>query len=105
RLGSFQFYLSNPIGSDFTIPKGTNVYSSVDTYMGRQFSYTTTDEYTIPAGRTRVYASIKPNFVDTIFTAGVNTLTQHDMTSPVGATLLCNNPKVIAPQPGLEDDE
>lgn len=104
-LGSFQFYLSTSIGTDFTIPRGTNIYTSVNSFIGRTFNYSTTDDVVIPAGRVRAYASIKPNFIDSVYTAGVNTLTVHDMTSPIGATLFCTNPKSIAPQPGLETDE
>jgi uncharacterized phage protein gp47/JayE len=105
QLGSFQFYLSTSIGTDFTIPAGTNIYTNANSYIGKTFSYSTTEEVIIPAGRIRAYASIKPNFIDSVYTAGPNTLTVHDMTSPIGATLFCTNPKSIAPQPGLETDE
>lgn len=105
RLGSFQFYLSNSLGSDLTIPKGTNIYTNATSYIGKTFSYSTAEEVTIPAGRIRAYVSIKPNFIDSVYSAGPNTLTIHDMTSPIGATLFCTNPKSISPQPGLETDE
>lgn len=105
RLGSFQFYLSTPAVVDITIPAGTNIYTNIDTYIGRQFSYSTTEDVTIPAGRIRSYASIKPNFIDQVYTAGVNTLTEHDFLAPNGATLLCTNPKPISPNPAYEDDD
>ncbi len=104
RLGAFQFYLSNPASIDITIPKGTNIYTSINSYIGRQFSYSTTEDVVIPVGRTRAYASIKPNFIDQVYTAGVNTLTEHDFVAPGGTVLLCTNPKPISPNPAFEDD-
>lgn len=103
-LGSFMFFIDNPVGMDLAIPKGVNVYTSVTSYVGRQHSFSTTQAYTIPAGRTRVYASISPNFVDAVYTAGRGTLTMHDLNIP-GVTVKCTNPKAIAPLPGFETDD
>lgn len=103
-IGSFIFYIDNPIAFDVTIPKGTNVYTSATSYVGRQHTFSTTQANVIPAGRTRTYASITPNFVDTVYTAGVGTLTFHDAVIP-GVTLKCTNPKGIAPLPGYETDD
>lgn len=105
QLGAFQFYLSTPISTDVVIPAGTNIYTRTDTFIGRQYSYSTTADATIPAGRRRVYVSIKPNFYDSVYTAGVGTLIEHDAPPVAGTTLLCKNDKVIAPQPGLETDD
>lgn len=103
-LGSFLFYIDNALSVDVVIPRGTNVYTSVTSYVGRQHSFSTTTENVIIAGRTRTYASLTPNFVDTVYTAGANTLVFNDANIP-GITLRCTNPKGIAPLPGYETDD
>lgn len=105
RVGSFIFYLQAPYGSDIAIPKGTNIYTDATSYLGKRFSFTTTEENTIPAGRTRIYASIAPSFVDSVYTAGANTLVVHDFVSPINAPVYCTNPKSISPLPTMETDE
>lgn len=104
-LGSFYFYIQSPIGSDITIPAGTNVYSSAVDYVGRQHSFSTTADAIIPAGRTKVYASLKPNFVDAVYTAGSGTLTFNDASDIAAVTVFSTNPKSISPLPGYEPDE
>ncbi len=105
KIGSFIFYLANPHASDIVIPQGTNVYTDATTYIGRRFSFSTADQNIIPAGRTRVYASLIPNFVDSVYTAGRDTLVIHDFPSPPGTTVYSTNPKSISPQPTMENDE
>lgn len=105
RLGSFIFYLASPHSSDIVIPRGTNVYTDATSYLGRRFSFSTTEDNIIPAGRTRIYASIEPNFVDSVYTAGTKTLLVHDFASPPGTTVYCTNPKPISPQAAWEGDE
>lgn len=104
-LGAFYFYLSNTFASNILIPKGTNVYTDVSSYTGQHFSYSTTADVTIPTGYYKAYASLVPNFTDSVGTAGPNTLVVHDFTSPIGVTVLCTNPKSISAQIGYEDDE
>lgn len=101
---SFFFYLETAYGSNIVIPSGTNVFTDVSSYLGQQFSYKTTETVTIPAGKLRVAAPIKPNFSDSVFTAGKNTINYHDFTSPAGARVMCTNPKSIQAQIGYEDD-
>lgn len=101
--GSFYFYLDSPHTADITIPQGTRVFTD-SSYIGQQFSYITTAPALIAAGRTRVYASLRPEFADSIFTTGSDTLVQHSYTgAPV--TVNCTNPKPIAPQVGYESDD
>lgn len=104
-IGAFYFYLDSAIGDDVTIPAGTRVYTGIDSFIGRQLSYSTVDSVTILAGRTRVFATIRPDFADAVYSAAANTLTVHNFTSPIGAIVKCSNPKPIAPQPGFETDE
>lgn len=105
RIGSFYFYIDSAIGTDITIPLGTAIYTTSDSFIGRQLRFETTQIATIQAGRTRVWVSIKPTFTDGVFTAGADTLTVHSCPNPAGTIIKCRNPKPIAPQPNLESDE
>jgi len=104
-LGSFYFYIQSPQASDIVIPAGTNVYTSATSYVGRQHSFSTTEDAIIPAGRTRVYASLRPNFVDAVYTAGRGTLTFHDSSDIAAVTIFSTNPRPISPLPGYETDD
>lgn len=106
-IGAFYFYIDAPYISDITIPIGTLVYTSLDDRVGRTYTYSTTEETSIPAGRLKAYASIRPMYNDAVFTAGPNTLTVIDptYTQPIGTTVKATNPKAIEAQAGLEDDE
>ena len=105
RRRDFSNYLNSPTSSDVTIPKGTKIYTNMSSLVGRRFSYSTTENVVIPAGRTRAYASIIPNFTDTTYTAGVGSLTLHDFPSSVTALVYCVNPKEIPVQFGYETDD
>lgn len=102
-VGAFYFYLDAPEASDVTIPAGTRTYTGDTSALGAQSVYATVEAVTIKAGRTRVYASVAPLFADSIFTAGPNTLVNHNAVVP-GITVRCTNPKAIAPVIGLESD-
>ncbi len=106
-LGAFYFYLDAPYSSNITIPNGTIIQTDNTSYVGNQFTYATTDTYIIPAGRTKVYASILPQFTGATYTAGVNTLTVigSSFTQPTGATVRCTNPKTLEAQVGQESDD
>lgn len=103
-IGAFYFYLEAPHTSDILIPQGTRIFTDNENYIGDQFTYVTTMDVTIVAGRTRVYVPIRPEFTDSVFTAGQGTLTQHNLEGPEGVTVHSTNPKAIAPQPGYESD-
>lgn len=106
QVGNFYFYIESPHNEIITIPSGTLVYSSAsDSFVGNQLSFVTTEVVTIPVGRTRVFTSIRPNYSDSVFTAGAGTLTIHSFVSPIGKPVRCTNPKPIAPQPGYEQDD
>lgn len=104
-IGAFYFYLDQPYGSNITIPAGTLIYTNTGSFVGRQFRYITTEAVTIPAGTTRRYASIRPDFADAAHTAAEGSLTVHNFTSPAGVRIRCTNPKAIAPQTSFESDE
>jgi len=103
-VGAFYFYLEQPHTSQIQIPQGTFVYTNVENFIGDQYTYVTTADVTIPAGRTRVYAPIRPNFADSVFTAGKHTITEHNVNIE-NVDLFCTNPKAISPQLGYESDE
>jgi len=104
-VGSFYFYIDSPYISDIVIPQGTIVYTATDDFIGRQFTYQTTEATTIPAGQTYAYVGIRPKFTDSVFTAGAGTLTVHNFVAPAGVSLLCNNAKAIPSQIGYELDD
>jgi uncharacterized phage protein gp47/JayE len=103
-LGSFFFYIDSPSVQDIVIPNGTNIYTSAVSYVGIQHSFSTVSETRIPAGSTRSYVSIQPNFNDTVYSAGRGTLIFHDAQPVNGSTIFSTNPKTIAPLPGFESD-
>lgn len=105
QTGAFYFYIDNTYPYDITIPSGTRIYTSVDSFIGRQIRYVTVSDVTIYAGRTRVYAAIKPESIEGVFPVPVDSLVAHDAVSPAGTIIRCNNPKPISPQPGFENDD
>lgn len=104
KLGSFYFYIDTSFASDIIIPAGTRVFTSGSNFAAQQLSYSISEATTIPAGRTRAYAGLTPEFDSSIYTAGINTLTQHTFLSPLGTVIRCTNPKPIIGQVAFEDD-
>lgn len=104
KVGAFYFYLDQPFGSPITIPNNTRIYTTSDDFIGRQYQFSTTTAATIEPGETKIFVSIKPEFTDSVFSAGAGTLTVHDFQSPAGTLVKCTNPKNISPQPGYETD-
>jgi len=104
KVGAFYFYIDQPFGSDIVIPNDTRIYTTSDDFVGRQYQFSTTKAATIAPGETKVFVSIKPEFTDSVFSAGANTLKVHSFQSPAGTVVKCTNPKNISPQPGYETD-
>lgn len=104
-IGAFYFYSESAVPYDITIPRGTNVYTNRDDTLGQQFSYATTVDVVIKAGRTRAYAPITNLFSDTVFTAAPGTVTNHTYEAPEGVVIKCTNSKPIAGRQGVEPDE
>ena len=96
KVGSFYF--------DIIIPAGTSVFTDTAGYIGRQLAFLTNNSVTIPAGSLRGYVGLKPDFADSIFTAGENTLTAHNYVSPVNVVVKCVNPKAVTVTQGYELD-
>ncbi len=105
RVGLFYFYIDEPHGSDIRIPAGTRVSTSSTDYVASQFTYVTEVDAVIPAGRFKSYTPIRPNFNDSIFTAGKDTVVNHNYLAPTGVTVKCINPKPISPVLGFEQDD
>jgi uncharacterized phage protein gp47/JayE len=105
-LGSFYFYLDSPAPSNIVIPLGTKIFTNAAGLGNLAFTYELVNPVVISIGRTRAFGTIRPLFSDSVFTAGVNTLTLHDFTgAPTGVTVKCVNPKPIAAQIGFELDD
>lgn len=105
QIGSFYFYIDEPHTQDISIASGTRVLTSVQDYVAERYTYVTTKTVTIGAGRLRAYAPLRPEFNDSIFTAGKDTLVVHTVPAFSGPVLRCTNPKPIAQQLGLETDD
>lgn len=106
QVGAFYFYIDAPHSQEITIPRGVRVSTAEDSQLGNTFVYVTTQEVVIPVGRVRAYVGIRPGFEDSIFTAGVGTLIEHNYADgPVGVLIKCTNAKPIAPQIGFELDD
>jgi len=104
-LGSFMFYVLAPAPFDINIPAGTNIYTDTTSFIGQRFSYSLDSAITIAVGQTRAYGSLRPNFTDTVFTAGPSTLIVHDFASPNGVPVFCTNPKSISQLVSFENDD
>lgn len=105
KMGAFYFYIDSPAPNDIVIPRGTEIYTATDSFVGRQLKFSLEADAVIRAGQKRVFASITPDFGDAMFTASANTLVVHSFVSPPGILVKCINPKAISAQPGYEDDE
>lgn len=105
RVGQFYFYLDQPYDKNIRIPAGTKVYTRPSGVVDDQFTYVTKDDVIIPAGRTRAYVEIGPEYSRDSYTAGKDTLVTHNFSPPEGAVVRCTNPKPIPPSVGAESDE
>lgn len=106
QIGSFYFYIDQSHNEDIVIPQGTTVFTDANNFIGEQYTYSTVAEVTIRSGRLRVFVGISPEFSDSVYTAGADTITQHNVVQPDGQPQLrCTNPKTIAPQIGFETDD
>lgn len=104
-IGSFIFYMDAPHTTDVIIPGGTKVSTDRENFIGREYTYTTINDVIITAGRTRVFAPIRPMFADSTFTAGEGTITYHSFDAPEGVVVRCKNLKTINPMVGYESDQ
>lgn len=105
-LGSFFFYIDSPTGQNIDIPSGTKIFTNTNDLIGETFTYETTQQVTLNAGRTRAYVPIRPLFSDSVYTAGAHTLTVTDFSSPIpSVSVKCTNPKAIQAQVGYETDD
>lgn len=103
--GTFYFYLDTPYHLPITIPTGTMIYSNNQNYVGAQIRYELPRDVTIPAGRRKVFAPIRPSNIQTGLTVGPNVLTVHSAVSPTGTSIKCTNPKAIAAKTAYETDD
>lgn len=108
EAGVFYFYIDAPYGSSITIPSGTRVFTDDNTTLGRQYTYITTRNVTIPVGRTKAFAPIRPLFGDSAFAAGKSRLVLHDFdegAAGINVEVKCTNPKEIPSTVGYESDD
>lgn len=102
---NIEFYISNSQAYSITIPDGTIVYNDVTQFSTSQYQYKLVGAVTIPAGTTRAYGRVVPNFTSGDFTASKNTLTKHNFIAPNGVLVYSTNPKEVYSLLNMESDD
>jgi len=104
RSFNIEFYLSKPHSTSVVIPANTLIYNDVSNFASKQYSYTVQEAVTIPAGATRAYGRIEPNFNNNTYVAPKGTLTKHNFVSPPSVIVFCTNPKEVYANISAESD-
>lgn len=102
---NIEFIITKPHSADIIIPKGTYLYTDVDSFSTRQYRYKLNGEVILSAGTTRSYGLVVPDFTDNSYTAAVNSLTKHNFIAPPGVIVYCNNPKEVYAIANAEADD
>lgn len=102
---NIEFSIGAPHSAAINIPSGTIVYNDVTDFSMTQYQYKLVGNVIIPAGTTRAYGRVIPNFSSADFTAAKNTLTKHNYLSPDGIIVYCSNSKEVYSMINMESDE
>lgn len=102
---NIEFSIASPHSAAINIPNGTTVYNDVTDFSARQYQYKLVGNVIIPAGATRAYGRVIPDFSSADFTAAKGTLTKHNYLSPDGVIVFCSNTKEIYSIINMESDE
>jgi len=102
---NIEFSISAPHSAAINIPSGTVVYNDVTDFSAKQYQYKLVGAVIIPAGSTRAYGRIIPNFNSADFTASKGTLTRHNYLSPDGIIVYCSNDREVYSIINMESDE
>jgi uncharacterized phage protein gp47/JayE len=101
---NIEFRLDKPYSGNVIIPSGTMVYNDVTTYISKQYMYRLAGQVVIPAGSTKAYGRVEPNFSDNSYVAPRGSLTKHDYVSPASVLVYCTNPKEVYSNVTSEND-
>lgn len=102
---NIEFYLDKRHSSDITITKNTLVYNDVSNFVVKQYGFKLVADVIIPAGSTRAYGRVEPNFFDNSYVAPRNSLTKHNFIAPPTVIVFCNNPKEVYSNINAESDD
>ena len=102
---NIEFTIANPHSAAINIPNATTVYNDVTDFSARQYQYKLVGNVIIPAGATRAYGRVIPDFSSADFTAAKGTLTKHNYLSPDGVIVFCSNTKEVYSIINMESDE
>jgi uncharacterized phage protein gp47/JayE len=102
---NIEFSIGSPHSAAINIPSGTLVYNDVTDFSAKQYQYKLVGNVVIPAGATRAYGRIVPNFTSADFTAAKNTLTRHNFLSSDGIIVYCSNDREVYSMINMESDE
>jgi uncharacterized phage protein gp47/JayE len=102
---NIEFRIGAPHSAAINIPSGTLVYNDVTDFSAKQYQYKLIGNVIIPAGATRAYGRIIPNFSSADFTASRGTLTRHNFLSPDGVIVYCSNDREVYSMLNMESDE
>jgi uncharacterized phage protein gp47/JayE len=102
---NIEFTIGSPHSSSITIPTGTVIYNDVTDFSAKQYQYKLVGAVIIPAGTTRAYGRIVPNFSSADFTASKGSLTKHNYLSADGIIVYCSNTKEVYSMINMESDE
>ena len=101
---NIEFRIDKQYSGNVIIPAGTMVYNDVTTYLSKQYMYKLSGQVVIPAGSTRAYGRVEPNFSDNSYVAPRDSLTKHDFVSPSSVIVYCSNPKEVYSNITSEND-
>lgn len=102
---NIEFYLDRRHSSDVTINKNILVYNDVSNFVVKQYGFKLMADVIIPAGSTRAYGRVEPNFFDNSYVAPRNSLTKHNFIAPPTVIVFCNNPKEVYSNMNAESDD
>lgn len=105
RSFNIEFFLDKPHSTDVTIPKDILVYNDVSNYVVKQYSFKVVDAIIIPAGSTKAYGRVEPNFFDNSYVAPRGSLTKHNFIAPPTVMVFCTNPKEVYSNITAESDD
>lgn len=105
RSFNIEFFLDKPHSTDVTVPKDILVYNDVSNYIVKQYSFKLAEAVTIPAGSTRAYGRVEPNFYDNSYIAPRGSLTKHNFIPPPTVLVFCTNPKEVYSNITSESDD
>lgn len=104
RSFNIEFYLSKPHSTSVVIPANTLVYNDVTNFASKQYSYSLQEAVTIPAGSTKAYGRVEPNFNNNTYVAPKGTLTKHNYVAAPSVIVFCTNPKEVYANISAESD-